>query len=264
MKGILTLLSLTGLVAGCALSKDGVGFAAKPASADQVAKTHAQLEQNAAGEPPAAQAQPGILIVGTTGPLRTLDDKERAEFYRAYVRFAGEWHPGEPPALDDAAFQAKLGGWASIQTFAVPLIMTRRARVLVPATLVQDTRFASTAGSFIYGASGDLVAAKGDRDGLVWIDRVLCKSGHAFQACADKYQEGVFDENTGRELTGDRKPKPDGEWIDVSSYLRLSKDPERHKASELDPRAINRCDDCKGAVPGSPQSNVPVPQLDNR
>jgi len=220
VRRIVAGLLLVPLVGGCAVSKDGVGFASKP---------HA--------------AQSGVLIVGTTGPLRTLNDTERDEFYRNHVTVAKD----------------KIAGWASIQTFGIPLVMNVRYRVLVPTSVAQDTQFASAAASFVFGASGDLVAARSDRDGLLWIDRVLCKADRSYEACAQKYAVGVFDENTGRELGRDDKPKPDGEWVDVSSYVRLSKDPEHHSASELDVRAINRCDDCKGALPGSVQSSVSVP-----
>jgi hypothetical protein len=217
-------LLLVPLVGGCAVSKDGVGFESQHA------------------------VQGGVLIVGTTGPLRTLSDAERAELYRR-----------ESPALTPAAFKETVAGWASIQTFSVPLVMNLRYRVLVPTTAAQDARFPSAAASVVFGASGDLVAARSDRDGLLWVDRVLCKSGRSYEACSQKYALGVFDENTGRELGHDYKPKRDGESVDISSYLRLSKDPEHHSASELDVRAINRCDDCKGSLPGSVQSSVSVP-----
>ena len=241
MKGIVSSLLLAPLVVGCAVSKDGVGFASQP---------HA--------------AQGGVLIVGTTGPLRALNDTERDEVYRGYVAAASESHPaeqspGESPILSAAEFKEKIAGWASIQTFSIPLVMNLRYRVLVPTSVAQNTQFASAAVSFVFGAGGDLVAARGDRDGLLWIDRVLCKADRTYEACAQKYAVGVFDENTGRELGRDYKPKPDGEWVDISSYLRLSKDPEHHSASELNVRAINRCDDCKGALPGSVQSSVSLP-----
>jgi hypothetical protein len=239
MKGFVFSLLLAPLVAGCAVSKDGVGFASRA---------------------PAAQPDaPGILIVGTTGPLRALDEKQRDESYRAYVSYESRSRPGGPPSLSPAEFQEKLAGWASIQTFGIPLVGSLRYRVLVPASAAHDARFASAAGSFLFGATGDLVAARSDRDGLLWIDRVLCKADRTFESCAGKYQPGVFDEDTGRELGRDRKPKANGEWVDVSSYVRLSKDPEHHSASELDVRAINRCDDCKGSLPGSVQSSVPMP-----
>lgn len=267
--GVLGSALLALLLGGCAISKDGLGFASRTPHANQIAKTRDQLAQNAAaGTPasvsPAAAAQPAFLVVGTTGPFRTIDDQQREDFYRAYVRAASEWHPGEAPALSSEAFQDRLAGWASVQTFGVPLVMSLRMRVLVTAGTVQDTRFASAAGSFLFGTTGDLVAARTDRDGLLWLDRVLCKSGRGFQSCAEKYQPGVFDANTGRELGRNKKPKAHGEWVDVSSYVRLSKDPDRHSASELDVRAINRCDDCKGSLPGSVQSSVQVPPLDSR
>jgi hypothetical protein len=216
---------------GCAISKDGADFASQ------------------------AHAVPGgVLIVGTTGPLRTLNDTERDELYRGV-----ESHPGDSPVLTAAEFRERIAGWASIQTFGIPLVMKLRYRALVPTTVAQETHFASAAAAFVFGAKGDLVAARGDRDGLLWIDRVLCKADRSYEACAQKYAVGAFDENTGRELGRDYKPKPDGEWVDISSYLRLSKDPEHHSASELDVRAINRCDGCKGALPGSVQSSVTVP-----
>jgi hypothetical protein len=217
MKGIVCCLLLMPLVGGCA------------------SKPHV--------------LQDGVLIVGTTGPLRTLNDTERDEFYRNYVAAASRARPGEQPVLTAAEFEEKIAGWASIQ----------RHRVLVPTSLAEDTHFASATASFVFGASGDLVAARGDRDGLLWIDRVLCKADRSYETCAQKYAVGVFDENTGRELDRDYKPKADGEWVDISSYLRLSKDPEHHSASELDVRAINRCDDCKGSLPGSVQSSVSLP-----
>ena len=240
MRGIVAGLLLVPLAGGCAVSKDGVGFASKP---------HA--------------VHSGVLIVGTTGPLRTLNDGERDEFYRNYIAAAksqaGDASAGEFSVMTAAEFKEKISGWASIQTFSIPLVMNLRYRVLVPSAVAQTTHFASAASSFVFGASGDLVAARSDRDGLLWIDRVLCKADRSYEACAQKYTIGVFDENTGRELSRDGQPKADGEWVDISSYLRLSKDPEHHSASELDVRAINRCDDCKGALPGSVQSSVSLP-----
>jgi hypothetical protein len=237
MKGMVCSLLLAPLVVGCAVSKDGVGFASQR-----------------------RVVQRGVLIVGTTGPLRTLNDTDRDEFYRGYVAAASESQPaaksqpaaqspGASPVLSAAEFKEKIAGWASIL----------RYRVLVPTSVAQNTQFAAAAASFVFGASGDLVAARSDRDGLLWIDRVLCKADGSYEACAQKYAVGVFDEDTGRELGGDYKPKRDGEWVDISSYLRLSKDPEHHSASELDVRAINRCDDCKGSLPGSVRSSVSLP-----
>jgi hypothetical protein len=260
MKGIFTALAAGGLLAGCAVSKDGLSLAPQTPSASRIAQSREQLEHNAdtSGAP---EAFPGILVIGTTGPFRSIEDKDRAGFYSAYLAAAEQWHPGVPPSLDAAAFQQKLGGWASVQTFSIPGIVNRRMRVLVPATLVHDTQFASAAGSVMFGTTGDLVAARGDRDGLLWLDRVLCRDDAGYHACAANYQAGIFDENTGQELGRDRKPKPTGTSIDVSSYLKLSQESAHHTASELDARAGQHCD-CNRALPGSAQSSVQVPRVD--
>jgi hypothetical protein len=270
MRRFLALAAAVPIVAGCAVSKDGVGFAQRAPSSNQIAETREQLQSNAAATAPAADggapadhAAPGILIIGTTGPFRAVSDREREEFYRSYVAFAAQWHPGTPPRLDAAAFQAKLAGWASIETSGVPGIMSWRSRVLVPASAVHDTQFASAAGSFMFGTTGDLVAARGDDDGLVWLERVLCRDGAGYRDCAKDYRAGVFDENSGLELDRHRRPKVGGAAVDVSSYLKLPDNAVRHAASELDMRDARRCD-CNRATPGSVGSAVPTPQLDNR
>ena len=221
------IMIASALLCGCAISQDVVGFASRAIDSNQ------------------------ILIIGTTGPLRKPGEKQREELYNAYVKSAARRLPGAPPALSAAAFDEKLAGWASIQTSGVPLMSWSPTVLVSSAALLQDTGFAS--------AAGDLVAARTDPDGLVWVDRVLCRSGEGFKDCAKKYQTGIFDESSGRELARDRKPKVDGALVDVTSYVSLAADPARHTASELDPRALNRCDGCKGSLPASTQSVVPVP-----
>jgi hypothetical protein len=236
MKGILAALGCAVIVSGCAVSKDGLGF---PQRGKAIAAS-------------------GLVIIGTTGPLRSVNDKERGEFYRAYAAVAAQTHPNEPPSMSAAGFQEKLAGWASIQTFSIPGIVSSRVRVLVPTSLVHDTRFASAAGSFMFGTTGDLVAARSDADGLVWLERVLCPDDGSYHICAGAYQSGFFDEKTGRELTRQRKPKAHGALIDVSSYVKLSNDIDRHSASDLE-----HCN-CDFAKPGSTEAVVRAQQLQPR
>jgi hypothetical protein len=262
MRGLFPALAAAGLLAGCAVSKDGLGPAPRTPTASQVAQSREQLERNAGGVSGAPEQFPGILVVGTTGPLRSIEDKDRAGFFSAYLEEAGRWHPGAAPSMDEATFQETLGGWASVQTFSIAGIMNRRMRVLVPASMVPDTQFASAAGSVMFGTTGDLVAARSDRDGLLWLERVLCRDGAGYRPCATNYQLGIFDENTGQELGRNRKPKPAGASIDVSSYLKISQEATHHTASELDVRGADHCD-CNRALPGSTQSSVHVPEVDN-
>lgn len=229
MKRILIMLGCVAMIAGCAVSKDGIGFAQRPPDAKRVAAVHDQLQQNAEtsssssgpSETPAIQKHPGILVIGTTGPLRPIDDKSQNDFYGAYLKAAEKWHPGVPAVLSEAEFQQRLAGWASIQIAGIPGIGSIRMRMLVPADLARDTRFASAAGSFLVGTTGDLVGAKLDVDGLLWLDRVLCRDDNSYHACSQDYEKGVFDENTGQELDRERKPKPNGRLVNVTSYRKM-------------------------------------------
>jgi glutathione S-transferase len=40
-----------------------------------------------------------------------VEEKQRSGFYAPYLKAAGQWHPGESPAMDATAFQEKLAGW---------------------------------------------------------------------------------------------------------------------------------------------------------
>jgi hypothetical protein len=224
------LLLILGIVAsGCSVTADGIGPAHRAPEANKVSKIKAQLQENAESstakqpsseDPTGANAQPGILVIGTTGPLRPIEDKDRSGFYAAYIKAAGQWHPGEPPSMDAAAFQDRLAGWASIQTFGIPGIGGTRLRMLVPSNVVHEAQFASVAGSFLFGSTGDLVVARSDHDGLLWLERVLCRDDSSYHVCAKSYQAGVFDENTGQALGRDRKPKEYGGSVDVVTYVK--------------------------------------------
>jgi hypothetical protein len=124
--------------------------------------------------------------------------------------------------MDAATFQDRLAGWASIQTFGIPGIGGIRLRMLVPANVVHEAQFASVAGSFLFGTTGDLVVARSDHDGLLWLERVLCHDDSSYHACAKSYQAGVFDENTGQALGRDRKPKSNGGTVSVTTYMKIA------------------------------------------
>jgi hypothetical protein len=231
MKRTSVILLLALAASGCALTADGIGSAHHAPDANKVSQMKAQLQENAAssaaathasGDATTTDAQPGILVIGTTGPLRTVEDKDRGGFYSAYIKAAGQWHPAEPPTLDEAAFQAKLGGWASVQTFGIPGVGGVRLRMLVPTNVVHEAQFASVAGSFLFGTTDDLVVARSDHDGLLWLERVLCRGDGSYHACAKSYKAGVFDLNTGQELARDRKPKVNGSTVSITTYMKIS------------------------------------------
>jgi hypothetical protein len=167
----------------------------------QNADAAAAAASKPASDTPQKKGPPGILMIGTTGPLRTIEDKDRGSFYAAYLKASDQWHPGQPPAMDDSAFQKKLAGWASVQISGIPGIASIRLRVLVPESIAHEAQFASAAGSFLFGTTGDLVAAKGDHDGLLWVERILCRDDSNYHACAKDYQKGSLTKTPAKSST---------------------------------------------------------------
>jgi hypothetical protein len=218
-------LLLALVVSGCTVTADGIGPAQHPPDANKAAQVRDQLQHNVQAAPTHAASNgasqtvnPGIVVVGTTGPLRSIADKSRDGFYAAYLKAAEQWHPGIPATMSHEEFEEKLAGWASLQISGIPGIASIRLRMLVPEGVMHDTQFASMAGSFLFGTTGDLVLARSDGDGLLWLDRVLCRDDQSYSTCAKEYQKGVFDQNTGQALDRDRKPKPHGATLDLVSY----------------------------------------------
>ena len=58
-----------------------------------------------------------------------------------------------------------------------------------------------------------LRASKNDPPLLPSRDCVLCKDDGSYHTCAQNYEKGIYDENTGQELNRERKPKPNGRLI---------------------------------------------------
>jgi hypothetical protein len=231
MKRMMSVLFLAGAAAGCSISKDGIGVKHDPPTATKVAEARHQLERNASagsGSETASPAatpsatEPGLVVIGTTGPLRVIEQKDRAAFYAAYVKAAEQWHPGEPGRMDASAFESAATHWATIQIAGIPGLIAWRLPVLVPSTLAHDAQFASAAGSFMFGTTGDLVIAKSDHDGLVWMQKVLCKDDNTYHTCAQPYRAGIFDANTVQELDKNKKPKAKGAVLDPATYMLKS------------------------------------------
>ena len=104
----------------------------------------------------------------------------------------------------------------------MPGLFNLRAPVVVRNADLDTIGFASTAGSMLLGTTGDLVAAKSNLDGLVLIDRVLCKDSVTdYRDCAAQYQRGRFDLSSGAELDRSMKPKEDGVHIDTTTFKVL-------------------------------------------
>lgn len=228
----IVLLAVSSALAGCAVTRDGVrvgtGGAPSQGQADQV---RAQLESSAKTHAAKAAAEgaldgdikPGVIMVGTLGPLREADEETlRKGYKKGYLKGAEMWHPGKPPALSEDDFVAQVRGWTTVETFSIPGVMNSRHPALVPRRF--DGDFASTFGSFMLGTTGDLVVAKTNDDAAYLLTQVLCKGdAPAYRDCAAKYERGRFDANTGDELGSDMKPKNNGVAINTGDYTLRAK-----------------------------------------
>ncbi|XLZ69082.1 hypothetical protein ABT364_21420 [Massilia sp. SR12] len=182
-----------------------VGEGATPRT-EQVAP---QLEQLA--KEWARVAAPGVLVVGDVGALSALDGAQLRALHRAYARSG---------SADD--FAARLGGLTSIETFGMAGLVKLERPAAVRLADVDAVGFVSKAGE-LFGSTGDLVAARSDADGLLVLEKVLCKGGAPdFKACATRYVRGHFDP-AGVELDSDLQPKRGGRRIDPASYAVLQR-----------------------------------------
>jgi hypothetical protein len=224
--GVLALLALS----ACSNTQNGVRigvgtghseeYAARQQAKQQAkaaAVMPAELARQAAQWAGSAKAGSGVIVVGETGVLSKLSDTERAQFYQAYLKAAQR--DGGQGGGAEAAFVAGIGGLSSIETYKVPGLYRQDLPLAVPVAHIGKTVFASTAGSLIAGATGDLVAARNSPDGLLVLEQVLCKEAAAdYRSCVANFAKGRFDPRSGAELDTNFKPKAGGARIDTATY----------------------------------------------
>ena len=71
------------------------------------------------------------------------------------------------------------------------------------------------------GGAGDLIAARTNDDGVLIVERVLCREGPEFRKCTKSYEIGVFDAETGLKLDGHLEPTSNGIQINVVDYREI-------------------------------------------
>ncbi len=226
----LLILGLSSILTGCAVTADGIGFARKPPDFDKIPQAKEQLQTNASAaavkapivdSPDAEAPQPGIVVVGTTGPFRNLSEEELKKTYTVYLKAADKWHPGEAAKIDETTFRSTFAGYASIETYSIPGFLNWRSMALVPKTVADQATFASKAGSMLFGTTGDLVSARSN-EGIMLFERVLCRDDATYHDCARTYERGYFDGITGQELAEGLKPKKGGKRIDPKTYRKIA------------------------------------------
>lgn len=179
----------------------------------------AEVAQQAAGWAAAPRAE--VIVVGEAGYLSPMAQAQRTAFYQAYARAAAAREPGRRLAQDEAQFVREIGGWSTIETYGVAGLVRFEQPAAVRQADIGLVRFATTAGNLLLGATGDLVAARSNADGLLVVEKVLCRDGAPdYRACAERFAKGQFDRH-GAELDGNGQARAGGRRIDPANYSLL-------------------------------------------
>lgn len=161
-----------------------VGEGATPHARDSLPPELEQLKKEWA-----RKAAPGVVVVGNVGELHKVD-------------------------------AADIGGWTSIETLGLAGFVRLDRPAAIRQADLASIGFASTGGA-LFGTTGDLVAARAGSDGVLIIEKVLCKeTGADFRACMKRYARGHFDQG-GNELDSDMQLKHGGKQIDPANYALL-------------------------------------------
>jgi len=196
-------------------------------------KIKEQLTQNAessatksvAEQALTGETRPGILIIGNVGSLRKLEGDNRTKFYKeSYSATAEKWHPAQPAVMSEAEFTHQIGGYTAIVMWSIPGLIAGRRMAAVREIDQSKIDFPSITTASVFGSTGDLVVASTNDDGVILVDRLLCKDAAAdYSKCAEKYVRGEFDKNTGGEIGSRMVEKSGGARIDVNTFQKISK-----------------------------------------
>ena len=209
MMRLLILMFCLFLFTGCTVTKEGI-------IAGNLMKKFAgiNLEKCKADKCPEK-----IITIGTVSAVRNIDDYKT--MYGTYV-YAAEKFVGEDEVnLSEQGFVESIGGWTVLQVFKIPLVGAEYVPVFIPSNVLADIDYASTAETILYQGTGDLVVAESNADGVLLVDRVLCKKKNSYIPCKRQYYRAVFDAYTGEQLGRNYKVKRNGRSIDVENYKLL-------------------------------------------
>lgn len=216
---------------GCSTTREGFRLGGGGgASESDIARVRNQVAQNAqstlaktaVADALVGEIKPGVIIVGETGVLRRVDAGDKKKAYPAYAEMAGKWHPGKAPYLSEAQYIELVGGWTTVEVYSVPGILALKYPVTVREEDILRINFASTLGAWIANSTTDLVVARSNDDGVMVIEKVLCKDGDKdFKACSAQYEKGRFDLNSGAELDRELKIKEGGIKISTESFKKI-------------------------------------------
>ncbi len=163
-----------------------------------------------------------LIVVGRAAKFQKILPEDVKDVYeRQYLTYYKTWGSEREPSLGLEQFADTIGGFAEIQMWRVSaiLISVWEARyTLVPSGLSDDVYFPGALDTAFWTGTGDLIAARTNDDGVLIVEKVLCKEGQGFGDCANDYQKGTFDAATGRKLDWDLESTEDEVVVDPISF----------------------------------------------
>ncbi len=216
------------LFSGCAIRPEGVSVK-RSMTVERWQRIEAQFQENkeAATNNPETinlDQSPGVIAIGEVGPYRSFANPKT--FRKTYDRyFKSMTDAGQTDQiLSEQALLEIADGWTTVRVFNIPLVGGKTINALVKKGESENIRFSSSIGTILFSTRKDLVVAFTSVDQSYWmIGKVLCEDGKGFFACSKKYDRGVYDVYTGRELKSNYEIKPSGVLIDLTTYEKRSK-----------------------------------------
>lgn len=159
-----------------------------------------------------------IIVVGNVLALTQFDESmlnQRYETLLELITATSEKLPFTKKWYYQTCF-----GETSVKYAGITGIYFRRIKANVPKDLVGQVNYASAFNVFMFGMSGDLVAAQITDKGI-WVTHVLChEKDKDYSACEAQYERGLFQGVDGKEIDNRFRVKKDGSVIDLGTFKR--------------------------------------------
>lgn len=161
---------------------------------------------------------PRIIVIGNVMALKAFDEETLNARYDNYEKQLAK--NGKKATFTREWYLKTSAGTVAVKIGGIPGVFSRFYTVEVPKDLASKINFASGFGTFMIGASADLVAAELDPSLGNWLTRILCSEKSAdFMECESRFNTGLFQSSDGREIdSGSLKVKDSGATIDLKTY----------------------------------------------
>ena len=192
---------------GCVVKQEGIGFGSFTSKYKSIEFEKCQSK----GCPEE------VVIIGNVSAYRDIDEDINGE-YSEYSKAALKFLIDKPVNLTEEEFTKLVAGWTMLQFFNIPLVGASYAGVLIDNTEQMEIKYPNSAEVILVQATGDLVAAKSNSDGVFFIDKQLCVKDDKYKECKESYMRGIFNAQSGGQLDRKFNEKENGKNINTETY----------------------------------------------